>query len=116
MQRDDGEAVETDRFRFVGVGDIERVSKLREYESAEAFRVDKEMGARAFLSGREGVGVDIERDEGGDVVPGDVLIPKGVCGPDDHDIRGQNEVRCVRCNTPLRVLDSLGHLNAGPPG
>jgi len=62
MQREDEEAVESDRFRFVGVGDIGRVEELQEYDSAETFRVDKEMGARAFLSGREGVGVEIDRE------------------------------------------------------
>jgi len=116
MQRDDEETVETDRFQFVGVGDIERVQELQEYDSAETFRVDKEMGVRAFLSGREGVGVDVERDEDGDVVPDNVLIPPGVCGPNDHDMRGQNEIRCIRCDTPLRVLDGLGHFDTGPPG
>jgi hypothetical protein len=116
MDRDEEESAAEDRYMFAGVGDIERVDELQDYESVEQFRMEKEMGVRAFLSGRESVGVDIERDEDGEIVPDGVLIPPGVCGPDDHEIRGQEQTRCVKCNTSPELLEEWGHFETGPPG
>lgn len=113
MDREDDGAQEG-RYQFVGVGHEEKVEELREYDSVQEFRIDKEMGVRAFLTGREAVGVDVERDGFEDAETETVIIPPGVCGPGEHELRGL-ETRCVECGVAEGILREWGHFDTGPP-
>jgi hypothetical protein len=110
MDRDTESSVEPGRFQFAGVGESEKATELLEYDSVSEFRLEKEMGVRAYLSGRESVGVDVERDVSGEKVSDTVFIPPDVCGPQEHTIRGTGPY-CVRCGSSVDRLEALGHLS-----
>lgn len=114
MDRDDESEVEPGRFEFVGVASDDKAAELTDYDSYEDFTIDHEMGVEAWLSGREAVGVDIERDEDNEETDTGVYIPDGVCGPSEHEIRGV-EPHCVNCGAGTALLAELGHLDGPPP-
>ncbi|MFB6239920.1 MAG: hypothetical protein ABEH81_16435, partial [Halopenitus sp.] len=110
MSRDDESEAEPGRFQFAGVGESEKAKELLEYDSVSEFRVDKEMGVRAYITGRDAIGKDVERDEMDEKIRDTVFIPPGSCGPGEHTIRGI-EAECVDCGIPAHLLVEWGHLS-----